>query len=416
MKWLMTLILLLALHSQAAVWVHEEGREWDAQTQRDYAHWVATQVGPDFFKQLGSPYSALKLDCADAHYALLAYYSRMHRLPFIVNNGNTTNLTTQFDGYSNSDKRFTEFVKYLRQSFGTESLVHRDSFPPALSNLMPGDLFMYKVGSGGNYTRHTYIIKNINPDGTFDVLYSTQANAAAGGALKRKTSFMFQKAPVNSGQDKNRWGFRRLKPFQYAGYDHADIPGADFEQYRLAKSLSSLEFFRYVKKTNQTIEESPQMLLSRHFENMCTTLNERVEIVQKAITHQKKIGYACMNFQDYDTHSTPSRDSGIILDYNRYYADYGELAESNKLSQVKPLLAANTFTVFNSNRTEQERVQLENSCPVQFVSNRVMDMGSFQDALFKGDVSYHPNDNINWRWGIADGPRTRCEEYYGYPE
>ena len=54
----------------------------------------------------------------------------------------------------------------------------------------------------------------------------------------------------------------------------------------------------------------------------------------------------------------------------------------------------------------------------QTVSTEIglIDLATFRVNLFDGKVSFHPNDNIYHRWGITRGNKTRCEQYYGYPE
>lgn len=414
------LSLLFSASAQAAVWVHDKQRSWNDYWQQQYANWVATRVGPKFFKDLGYPYSQIPLDCADAHYALVAYFARMNQLPFRVNRGGISNLTKSFDHIRDPEERLAAFIRFLRGNYGTESLAHADTYPVGISSVMPGDIFMYKVGSNGNHTRHTYIIKNVNPDGTFDVLYSTQANADLNGPLSRRSTYMFNKAPVNGGVDYGHWGFRRMKPAQYSETDHSRIPGANFEQYELAQRLSAVEFFRAVKRVNQTVSESPQMLLSRHFNGLCSSLVDRIDIVKKGIAHQNRLGGSCMNFQDYDAHSTPSRDSGLKMDYTNYQYDFEDLKSRGDLNRVQSNLAYATQGIFNSRRSESERSQLYSSCPIDFGTSSGQkistDMGTFRDNLFAGNVSFHPNDNIYRRWGFKSGSKTSCTQYYGYPE
>lgn len=409
--------LMLALSSQAAVWVHDESKSWNADWQSKYANWVASEVTPTYFKDLGKPFSNLRMDCADTHYALVAYFAARHGLPFRVNLGAVTNLTDRFDHLPAGNARLAAFINFLRANYGTESLSHRDTYPVAVNRLMPGDLFMYKVGSDGNYTRHTYIIKNINPDGTFDVLYSTQAIAAVNGSLKRNRSYMFNKAPTNKGVDHRFWGFRRMKLPQQAALDQRDVPGANFEQYDRALSLSAGEFFRWVKKVNQKVAESPQMLMQRHFTGVCNSVTERIEVVQKAVDHLRATGGACMTFQDFDAHSTPSRDSGLMLEYENYQADLDELRSAAKLAAVREDLRLNSETIFLRQRSERDRLKLYSGCPVNFGRSAEMktDLGTFRDALFDREVSFHPNDNIHRRWGFAVGSRTSCKAFYGYP-
>lgn len=411
-----TAVTLFSTLSQAAVWDHKPGVQWDQSWEIKYSNWIAGSVGPNFFKNLGGPYARMKLDCADAHYAFLAYFARTNGLPFAAGGGATTNKTTRFDHISNADARFTKFVEFLAASYGTEALSHRDTFPVNVYKIQPGDLFMYKVGSNGEYTRHTYIIKNINVDGTFDVMYSTQDRFKKGLPLNRHKTYMFKKAPLNTGSDRNYWGFRRAKPAHLISEPQTIVDKEDFNQYSMARELGALQFFRQIKKINQSVEESPEMMLSRNLSTVCHSVQDRVGIVNSAISYQSKISGRCMNFREYDTHSTPSRDSGIRTDFTNYTLDYNEIHKSGKMTQVTAKTANLSYFILKSEKPSSvEQGEILRACPVNTGIFNV-DLGSFQSNLKEGKVSFHPNDNIYYRWGIERGSRTRCETFYGYPE
>lgn len=405
----------------AQVWNHDSRKEWNEQYQVKYANWVSSKLGTDFFGSLGRPYSNLRLDCADAHYALLAYFARQEGLPYFIDGGRVNNLTTEFNNLQNPSDRFVAFVRKIAGNYGTESLVAADTYPISFQRLRPGDLFMYKIGSQGNFTRHAYIIKNINPDGTFDVVYSTQAAAAAGRPLNRKQSYMFSKAPTNTGRDRYRWGFRRAKPAQYAHLGQDQIPGADFMQYPIADQYKNdpAQFFRVVKQANQTVQETPQRLIGRHMDNLCRSLNDRIDIVNQALRHQNQIGGQCMAFQDFDAHSTPSRDSGLGEDFMSMAYDYKTLANSGQLNRVGRNYLDTSTAALTGRRSQAQNQALNNFCKIQFANQQrnhpgFTNIGMFFDALFDLDVSYHPNDNVFRRWGFPEGRVTSCQAFYGY--
>lgn len=410
-------VLIFCVHSMAAVWTGQA--PWTDAWESEYVNWIAEEVEGDFFKDLGRPYSRVPLDCADAHYALRAYFAKTNGLFFAVDEGRVSNLTTRYDHIRDSDERMAAFIRYLRDSYWTEDLVFQDTFPPAINDLKPGDLFMYKVGSSGNFTRHTYIIKNINPDGTFDVLYSTQANAANNGPLKRKQQYMFKKAPVNRGRDFQRWGFRRMKKPGDVATSHLSLAGASTQQYDWASSMSSAQFFRQVQQTVKTVSESPQMLLTRHFNGLCSTVNDRIEIVNEGLRHQQRLGGSCMNFRDYDAHSTPSRDSGIMSDYESYYLDMEDIEGQNRWAQVRQQTKYRTQMIFAASLNNTQERDMYQACPIDYGQSSgetlSTNLSFFRSDLFENLVSFHPNDNIHHRWGNPVGRKTRCEEFYGYP-
>ncbi len=411
-------LMLFINISEAQVWQHESKKEWNKATQIKYSNWVSSKLGSDFFNDLGRPFSSLRLDCADAHYALLAYFSKQEGLPFAIDNGNLNNLTTRFNDISNLDARFVAFVRYIAGSYGTESLSHADTYPISFKTLRPGDLFMYKIGSSGGYTRHTYILKNINPDGTFDVVYSTQADAKAGRPLRRRPSYMFNHAPSNTGSDKNYWGFRRQKPSELSATAQEQIPGADFSQYDLARLYRNepLSFFREVKQANQSVTESPQMLITRNLNNICGSLNDRIDIVTEAQNFLGRTNNQCMAFQDFDAYSTPSRDSGLGDEFLTLAYDFNDIVDRGRGDRIGNNLFVIAQAALDKQRNSNQDQSLTTFCKVEFTSgvDGYTNIGRFFDALFDGDVSFHPNDNIYRRWGYDEGRRTSCLEHYGY--
>lgn len=407
-------ICFITSKSQASVW--DSNQEFTSSWYKTYSDWIATNVGPNFFKNKGIPFSTLKIDCADAHYALLAYFARENRLTLRINNGNTTNKTTKFDNISNSDERLVAFINYMSAHFGTESLSHTDTYPVAINKIRPGDLFMYKVGNGGGVTRHAYIIKNINPDGTFDVLYSTQARMAKGLPLRRHETYMFSKAPLNTGLDKNHWGFRRAKPSDQAHISQESLNISDFSQYKLALEEGKFVFFREVRLTNQSIQETPNMAITRNFNTVCSAVNDRVEVVQSALNYVQQVGGKCLGEQKYDAYSTPSRDSGIKDMYYNYFLDLDRFMKASLQNRIDKNLYSLSLVIFGqSNLSANQSSKIYRACPIN-TSVEKLNVADFKKRLYAGDVSFHPNDNAEWRWGIQNGPRTRCHTYYGYPD
>ncbi len=403
---------------EGAVWNVEPGKEWTDEWRNQYSQWIENKVDGDFFKKLGSPYSQLKMDCADAHYALIAYFSRLNGLPFTVDQSKLSHLTNRFDHIKDSELRMASFIEFLRANYGTESLAHNDTFPPAIHQLMPGDIFMWKIGSNKNYTRHTYIIKSINPNGTFNVLYSTQDNAALTGSLYLKNEYMFNKVPNHSGNDQYKWGFRRMKFPQHSGVPQQDIPSASFEQYDWAKSYNTLNFFIRVQETNQTHIEKPARVIDRLFKSLCSSVQERIESVNKAINYLNQTKGACMTFQPYDAYSTPGRDSGIMNEFNVLYEYLSRYHKSGELNSIPNKIKEPVLTIYNSNPSENQREKLFNACPIEFGPNPqdLLDLETFKTLLFDGQVSFHPNDNLYRRWGFEEGKKTTCKQHYGYPE
>jgi hypothetical protein len=403
---------------QAAVWQHRPDLQWDEAWQKQYADWVETQVKGDFFKSLGGHYAPLSLDCADAHYALIAYFSRMHELPFAVSGGQLTNLESRFDHLTDPEQRMAAFIRHLADTLWTESLVFQDTFPQKVSDLRSGDLYMWKTGSGEGATRHTYIIKKINSNGTFDVLYSTQANAAKAGPLRLRQEYTFPHSPRQVGADQDRWGFRRMKMPQHSAWDQSAVPGASLEQYEWARSMSQIQFAHRVQQTLATVQESSEQVVGRQLGRLCQSVQGRVEVVLEAVAYAEAIGQSCMDFRDFDIHSTPSRDKALMDSFAALEFQLQMIDESGSWGTLSPQTQAVARALFSEQLTPAEAEGLFQFCPIQFghQPDQQTHLQELRTALFRGEVSFHPNDNLWRRWGFQVGEKTSCQQYYGYPQ
>ena len=415
-KSLTILILFVSIQTQAAVWTAV--RAWTPADEINYSEFISKSVDPLFFKNMGQPFSELKLDCADAAYALRIYYSKMNGLPFHISDRNVSNHDRRFDYISDENKKLAAFIFDVVDNNGTENLSADDSFPIGIQTIRGGDVFMYKIETApGTFSRHTYLIKNVNTNGTFDVLYSTQARRDAGQPMNRIAQYSFTNAkwiPNHTAPgDKNSWGFRRMKMPQQKGIRADQIPDANFEQYNLAAQWGD-QFFDYVKNQRTTIKETPNEIMNRMYEFLCHELNDRVEIVALAQIVRGKTNNACMDPATFDTYSTPSRDGGILGSYNKLYSQSNLLKQSGEWKNVNPNLQTIIDAIFNPNRTAQATQLMQTSCTFQKQQGLNTNVGLFYEALQRGQVSSHPNDSLFNRWGVVTSttaPLTECPRY-----
>lgn len=413
-------LITLALSSQvfAAVWTTQPNRVWTPADEQGYAQFVSKNVTGDFFKRLGSPFSQIKLDCADAAYALRAYYANRNGLPFVITGKYGNNKTNQFDYASAGDARLAEFIKFIADDNGTEQLSGSDSFPVAILGIQSGDMFLYKIEtSPGVYTRHTYIIKNVNANGTFEVLYSTQARRDAGLPMNSIAQYTFPNPKWvpnhTAAADRNTWGFKRFRTSEQIGAPLSSIPQANSEQYTLALQLGD-RFFDYVREQRTTIKESAEQLVDRMYDAICHELNDRVEIVAMAQDIRAKTNNKCMDPATYDTYSTPSRDGGILNSYKKLKLKMDELKQNGSFDQIDRDLKINVEGLFNPNRDAATSQSIKNSCNFYAKQGLKTDMALFFEALTKGAASNHPNDSLFNRWGIKSSTTaalTTCPRY-----
>ena len=418
-------LIVLTQVSQAAVWKAKPGLNWDAYWDKKFETWVKEEVEGDFFKKLGSRYKSLPLDCADAFYGLRVYFSYKKKLPWRSDaqkwndhesySSQYSNEMTNWDHLENEEDRVAELIRFLVDRVGTESLANLDSYPIPLMDVRAGDVYMYKYGSDGSYTRHAYIIKEVNSDGTFDVLYGTQLRAKKLWPLGKTGNEYLQHKPDNIS-----WGFKRYKSNLDTKTKESKIIVSNFEQYEVAKRINEEQFFDYVNVALRVFEETPTRKTKRLLDGLCRSLQAREIVINDAIQWQDENRNRCMNEADYDAYSTPSRDTGIKKKYQQlksYFEKIRMEGREEKVSSYYRNLVNKIFDPFQRSYNDNDVMKF---CSVDVGSSstgyKSVDLGNFYQALMNNQVSFHPNDNILRRWGFSYRSKTRCREYYGYSD
>jgi hypothetical protein len=416
------LSFIISLSASSSVWEAKPGLNWDAYWDIKFQKWVKNEVEGDFFKKLGGKYKDLPLDCADAFYGLHIYFSFKNSLPWKSagqkwnrrDNYPTgySNEMTNWDNLRSPNDRVASLIEFILGRLGTESLANLDTYPVSLNDVKPGDMYMYKYGSSGSYTRHAYIIKDVNSDGTFDVLYGTQLRAKKLWALGRVGAEYLQHKP-----DLIEWGFKRYKNNQDSEVPASKIPVSNYEQYEVAKRVTETQFFDYVNTVLRIFEETPSKKTSRLLNGLCRSLRAREIVVNDAIEWQEENPRKCMKEQSYDAYSTPSRDLGIKKKFEQLGGYYEKLKRENLESKISARYKRIIEAIFNSYGTSRD---VEKFCSLSVGNSQLgyesVNLANFYRGLKSLDVSFHPNDNLLRRWGFNSGRKTRCKQYYGYKE
>lgn len=414
MKKIFLLLLISITVTKAAVWQAKPGLHWDPYWEDKYQQWIQKEVEGDFFKKLGGPYYDLPLDCADAAYALRIYFSFKHQLPWKASSsqwrsfkGELSNEMTRFNSVQSGDERVAALINFILDQVGTHSLAEIDSYSVALDNIKPGDLFLYRYCKNNSCTRHAYIIKDINADGTFDVLFGTQNRAKKKWLLGRKKKEYLQHKP-----DVKDWGFKRFKFDRDIGTPSGRILENNYEQYEIAKRLTEDQFFDYVNASVRVIIETPTKKITRLANSICYALQSRKVVVEDAVKYMAEEGAQCMNEATFDIYSTPSRDTGIYKQYRKLETYINNLGPDKKVNAWMLDLAQGIFTPRRSQTNEKRQNQFCNITISDGRMSRSVNLASFYQQLIRREVSYHPNDNLFWRWGVPVGQRTQCHTWY----
>jgi hypothetical protein len=408
-------LLILTPLSFAQVWVDKE--KWSDEWEGRFSQWISSpKVHREIFTSPTSPYKGIVADCADVAYVLRAIFAFENGLMFSAKNPvatstsklkHFTNRMTRFDTISDPHKRVVAFANYLGQSLGTETLVAYDSFALKLDKVSVGDMYLYKIKKNDQFVRHSYNIKNIDKRGNFELIYSTQGIRDAGGPMSQRVKGLYN-APTLY-----RWGFRR--------YDHNIAANVELstnsrgarseEQYALAKQLGERGFFAHVKGLLREEVENPDSTMGQSLKEFCEQVLERIDIVNKALAHQVTLNGQCMNYADFDTHSTPSRDGRLKDMATNLKLDFKELTpeQLNSLSAKTLMLLEG---LFNSSPSEQSLSELKNYCPISYKAGQSVSLRAIRQRIEKGLLSSHPNDKLELRWGETSSGKTKCKAHY----
>lgn len=415
---LLTLLIGLPVTGQAQVWSTSE--RWDKEWEERYAQFVASyRVNKNLFVGQQSRYKGIKADCADAAFAIRAIFAYENGLPFAILNPsgsrsssdpyrNFHNEIDRFDYIGNQDKKVIKFINYIGLSVGSENLTRQNTFPVALKKVTSGDMFTYKIKARfGKYIRHVYNIKNVNPTGSFDVIYATQAIAEKGLPMNRRKQRELVNVP--SGV----WGFKRFRWPEYLGRPVREIPaslGYSQEQYEVARTEGS-NFFNYVTRLIRTEVETPDAKLKRSLNSLCTEAQARIDYVNQGLDYLSRIGGRCMNYREYDAYSTPARDAALKKTFKTSENIYQEIVREGQDNQVDSRTFGMAETLFTN--SDEYSKELKSFCPIEFRPGKRLGLDQLKRRQDSGQLSSHPNDTLDLRWGEPTGDRrTSCKVHY----
>lgn len=407
---------LVVFTSHAAVW--EDSQVWSLQYEEEFSTWMQSNaVNETMFTNPASVYHGINTDCADTSYALRAIFAFEHNLPFFIyspsgergDSKTINNRQSKWDYAGSNTKRLIAMINEIGDSVGTENLAHFDTFPVAIKNISAGSIFMYKISARfGKFIRHAYNIKSINPVGTFDVIYSTQANKAKGLPLIRRKEKEFDNNPTTAP-----WGFRKFRWPDHLGKGLSTIPlelGPSEEQYTLAQSLGQIGFFKMIRKALASSNESATERLARSFKSVCVEAQARIDYVNQGLLHAKETSNKCMNYEEFDAYSTPARDQSLKELFEKFKAAYSEASTEGSLNSVSPQIREFSEIIFQ-NKTVAN-TDLLAACPISYRPGVSIDLAILWKRINNNLLSSHPNDSVEVRWGETSKGSTRCKRWY----
>ena len=414
-NWIILLFILIFRVDALFASVWDDVNFWNEAYEEKYAEWIRSEnVSTTIFSDSNSKYFGIHTDCADTAYAFRAIFAFENQLPFSIKNPSggrksfyITNRTRSYDKITSPEKRLIAFINDIGESVGTESLSHFDTYPIAINSINSGSLFLYKIdGKFNTFIRHTYIIRDVNDNGSFDVIYSTQSLKYSKLPLVRNQEKDFEELPFSP------WGFRRFRWPNLLGQPIEKLPivlKASNEQYVMAAKLEANDFFNYVRKTLSTVVENNDQRFIKAMQTLCHEAKSRVEYVNQGVLYDEEIKHRCMNYDEYDSYSTPVKDSMLKNAFKKVAYFYNESLKDGSFEKI-PFSYQHFYEIIFENSLDN-REDLKTFCEIKYASDYSIDLADLYQRVNADSISSHPNDSLAARWG-EDGPRTNCKIWY----
>ncbi len=374
------LLLFASLNLQAAVWTNQNA--WNDTWEQRYSDWVAKQFTADLFTK--GKYAGIKHDCADAVYYARLIFAYENQLPFAALNGELSNSTNAFDQYG-PKQRLRRFIDDVGNRVSSVTIM-RDTYPVTVSRewFRPGVVAALprRQKDGNEQPGHDQIVTKVERNGVIHYLKSTVP--AKVQPLEHTTLISF--VPERSGGSFRWW----KQPGQFGKRD-SSLPGYGTDQYRLRGDSEGI-YADELQKKLALVEESRDDKLSRLSGEICHQVKQRVPIVDEAVAFKRKIGNRCMNYEEYDAYSTPSRDG-----------------------KIKKALAHLLLSATGSEQGEISSVAkyLNQACGrIEYLPGKKITAAKFSERLIAGQASYDPNQTAAVRWGDADEKPLGCKKFY----
>lgn len=423
------LVTILSSFSFVYAEVWNDTEVWSKEKEEHYSQWVKNNWDKNFFNQKTlaegnvNPFYGLRADCADVVYTMRLAYSYFHQLPFAINDPTggsklITNKMSRFDNIVDQNVRVKKFMSYIYNITSTRSLP-KDTFAVELNSQLvkSGALILTTTTN-----HHSWTIKDILNIGVPWLVFNSRVGAASSVVIQdRKTwpnpHWVFEGNTTAAGNA----GFRYWKPIDKLQKPQWEQEGYSDEQYKIPLN-------RWVKAAQgrlQTQNEKPEDTLKRLMEVSCEELKGRVGAIKDGMLHLEANPNACMNYQQYDNYSTPSRDQRFFDSLIELRNSYSSLLDKplslelqNELKRIFPYIEKSEKE--ESDLMEEiSNFEVSSYCTVDYSSskqNKWIDLAEAKRRMFKGIMSNNPHDSFEIRWGEGNKKRSsklnlRCQSW-----
>ncbi|WP_127714544.1 hypothetical protein [Halobacteriovorax sp. HLS] len=403
---LIILTFILSFSGTASVW--DAQRNWNENDLISFSEWIRSEsYNPLIFSSPTGAYFGTKTDCADAIIAAKVIYAFENGLNFKLktssyNSDIITNKTPLFDFLDNPHERVIAFIHYLGESIGTEALARFNSYPVDPREIRPSDFYVSRWKTNGEFVRHAYMIKDVLPTGHLKLYSSTTP-------VKVRELEVREGMPLHilSGRP---WGFKRFLPLEISF--ETPIDSSD-KQYEMLEQYGDDHFFSRVVDELKTEEDTLDSNLKRRVKNLCSQLKLRKREIDFTQTYLEENSYRCMSYDEYNEHSTPSRDQSLQNGIKRLLYGWKKIRTSSYTQSISSEVVLALDYLLRKNTSLQAYESLNNLCSINLTLNGTtgqFNLKHFFDLKLKSKLSYHPNDSYEMRWGL-EGKKTHCSSF-----
>lgn len=415
LKSLVFLAVLGASQARAAVW--QDVNTWSPEWEQKFADWVKNDFNEDIFTT--GKYQGISTDCAKAVYLSRVIFSAENQLPFVIKDGTggsgmITNRMSRFDSVSDPLTRLRSFMNYVKELVDTKTLPN-DSFPVQITRqyVHAGAIWsrpritksnIFKAIFGGTVKEdpgHAVVVKDVTDTGAIYTIGSTVPEAVR--KLTTTSSLVFM--PVQTTTGLRNW----MEP-DYYGKPVESLPGYSLEQFTMgvpqnnnynydhattqsggARNVN--DWSKQVQERLALRAEDKNESFTRQSQDLCTLVHARVDEIQKSEVVRQGLNGACMNYDQYDAYSTPSRDKRI-------------------LENIKQMASGTGGFTFTSTQGLKKLKSYVDQCPaIEIAPGRTITLYDYSLSVLSGKVSSDPNDSFEARWGMGEKTDKSCTKY-----
>lgn len=393
-KSLVSIFLIAFLSSSlsfGAAWIHQKEKTWNADWEKKYSFWVASEINENWLQQKENPFYKWQLDCAKFAYLLKIYFSYLNQLEFAIHNPQNpskviSSLDIRWNNQINSTQSLKSFASYILSQVNTRTLP-RDTVLLDITkdSILPGTILASDLKRG-----HTMILKDLKPSAAPLFIFAT---LPASEYLYE--SFVYPASetyfPSLVKPNLNQGGFRRLKWPQELLKSNLNLLKESqhiFSISQTQENFSYLYFFDEIQQRLQTLPLTYNDKVDYALEDLCMKVRIRVNIIIDSSHALLKLNGRSFSANEIDLFSTYSRDKDILksiqnldIKFNLYKMSLNSEILKKYQSLLNPEMNSNDY------------------CWVQWADNRVEPLGSIRKKFLNQQISSDPYSSFAKRWG-----------------